>query len=131
MTTVAPALQMLDDQFMDGNEDQMVDILLAFAGSAIAGMYSLTGPVVSKILDKCGYKSTCWLGLLIICLNYAATVLLHQYLWAFVLFYGVLNGVGSGLVMMAANTVPALYFKAKKGLGTGCRHVANSPAYQY
>ena len=110
---------MLDDQFVDGSEDHKVHILVAFAGSAISGMYSLTGPLVAKILDKCGYKLTCWLGLMIISLSYAATVLLYQQLWAFVLFYGVLNGVGSGLVWIAVNTVPALYFKAKKGLGKG------------
>ena len=104
----------------DSKEDKDgVQISLAFAGSAISGMYSLTGPLAAKILDKWGYKITCWFGLLIIILSYAATVLLRQHLWAFFLFYGVLNGAGSGLVCMAANTVSALYFKTKKGLGKG------------
>ena len=104
----------------DLKEDRdRVQISLAFAGSAISGMYSLTGPLAAKILDKWGYKITCWFGLLIIILSYAATVLLREHLWAFVLFYGVLNGAGSGLVCMAANTVSALYFKTKKGLGKG------------
>ena len=106
---------------MDGSKgkdhNDMVQVWLAFAGSAISGMYSLTGPLAAKILDKCGYKITCWFGLLIIILSYAATVLLREHLWAFVLFYGVLNGAGSGLVCMAAYTVSALYFKTKKGLG--------------
>ena len=110
-----PSFQMLDDHFR--GKPGYSEELMAFTSSAISGMYSLVGPLVAIILDKVGYRISCWIGMGGIIICYAATLYLSQHFWAFVLFYGVLNGIGSGLIFMAANTVTALYFKDKKSLG--------------
>ena len=106
---------MLDDHYKD--KKGYSQELMAFANSAISGMYSLVGPLVAIILDKVGYRISCWIGILAIVCCYTATLCLSNYFWAFVLFYGVLNGIGSGFIFMSANTVSALYFQEKKSLG--------------
>ena len=115
---------MLDEHFKE--KPGYSDELMAFTSSAISGMYSLVGPLAAIILDKVGYRISCWIGMGIIIICYAATLYLSRHFWAFVLFYGVLNGIGSGLIFMAANTVTALYFKDKKSLGKMICHSFHS-----
>ena len=106
---------MLDDYYKD--KPGYSQELMAFANSSISGMYSLVSPLVAIILDKVGYRISCWIGILAIICCYTATLCLSNHFWAFVLFYGVLNGIGSGFIFMSANTVSALYFQEKMSLG--------------
>ncbi|KRT80991.1 membrane transporter [Oryctes borbonicus] len=90
----------------------------AWAGSLLSGMYLSAGPVVSALTNKYGCRTVCVAGGLIstvafILSTFSPTVNILM------LTYGVMGGIGFGLIYLPAVVCVGYYFETKRSLATG------------
>ncbi|KFD71499.1 hypothetical protein M514_06367 [Trichuris suis] len=91
---------------------------VAWVGSVLVGVYSLTGPVASGMINKFGARSVCIAGATIGMLGFVSST------WAtslpfLMLTYGVLGGIGLGFIYIPACVYVSYYFEKKRSLATG------------
>ncbi|XP_015120902.1 monocarboxylate transporter 4 isoform X2 [Diachasma alloeum] len=90
----------------------------AWAGSLLSGMYLSAGPVVSALTNKYGCRAVCIAGSFIA----AAAFFLSTYVKtvnSLMLIYGVVGGIGFGLIYLPAVVCVGYYFETKRSLATG------------
>ncbi|XP_012273291.1 monocarboxylate transporter 3 isoform X2 [Orussus abietinus] len=90
----------------------------AWVGSLLSGMYLSAGPVVSALTNKYGCRAVCMAGSFI---GAAAFVLstLSTSVNMLMLTYGVMGGIGFGLIYLPAVVCVGYYFETKRSLATG------------
>lgn len=90
----------------------------AWVGSLLSGMYLSAGPVVSALTNKYGCRAVCMAGSF---LGAAAFVLstFSSSVNMLMMTYGVLGGIGFGLIYLPAVVCVGYYFETKRSLATG------------
>ncbi|KAL1455086.1 hypothetical protein WDU94_009205, partial [Cyamophila willieti] len=90
----------------------------AWVGSLLSGMYLSCGPVVSALANKFGCRTVCIAGSIIGCAAFALSTLC-QNVNQLMLVYGVMGGIGFGLIYLPAVVCVGYYFETKRSLATG------------
>ncbi|XP_034952770.1 monocarboxylate transporter 12 isoform X2 [Chelonus insularis] len=90
----------------------------AWVGSLLSGMYLSAGPVVSALTNRYGCRAVCMAGSFIaagafVLSTFASSVNMLM------LVYGVIGGIGFGLIYLPAVVCVGYYFETKRSLATG------------
>ncbi|XP_066598650.1 monocarboxylate transporter 9 isoform X1 [Prorops nasuta] len=90
----------------------------AWVGSLLSGMYLSAGPVVSALTNKYGCRAVCMAGSF---LGAAAFVLstFSTSVNMLMMTYGIMGGLGFGLIYLPAVVCVGYYFETKRSLATG------------
>ncbi|XP_012215022.1 monocarboxylate transporter 9 isoform X3 [Linepithema humile] len=90
----------------------------AWVGSLLSGMYLSAGPVVSALTNKYGCRAVCMAGSF---LGAAAFVLstFSDNVNTLMMTYGIMGGIGFGLIYLPAVVCVGYYFETKRSLATG------------
>ncbi|GAA2482998.1 MFS transporter [Streptomyces gobitricini] len=92
---------------------------IGFAVSVNLALYGLTAPFAAALMDRFGVRRVVAVALTVIAAGSLLTVWMTA-AWQFVLYWGVLVGLGSGSMALAfAATVTNRWFTARRGLVTG------------
>ncbi|KAK0091706.1 hypothetical protein PV326_002801 [Microctonus aethiopoides] len=90
----------------------------AWVGSLLTGVYLSAGPVVSALTNKYGCRAVCMSGSFIA----SAAFVLSTFATSvnmLMIFYGVMGGIGFGLIYLPAVVCVGYYFETKRSLATG------------
>merc|ERR1719167_632671 len=91
---------------------------IAMVGSILTGTICLTGPLASLLINKFGPKYTCMGGAIVSAVFiFLSTFSPNVYL--LMVSYGVLGGLGLGLMYVPAVTAVGYWFEKKRSLVTG------------
>ncbi|XP_048520513.1 monocarboxylate transporter 3 isoform X2 [Dendroctonus ponderosae] len=90
----------------------------AWVGSLLSGMYLSAGPLVSALTNKFGCRAVCIAGALISTSAFILSAFCPTVNWL-MLVYGVIGGVGFGLIYLPAVVCVGYYFETKRSLATG------------
>ncbi|XP_050428062.1 monocarboxylate transporter 1 isoform X3 [Adelges cooleyi] len=90
----------------------------AWVGSLLSGMYLSAGPVVSALTNKYGCRVVCMAGSVIAAVAFALSTLSPN-VNVLMLTYGVMGGIGFGLIYLPAVVCVGYYFETKRSLATG------------
>ncbi|CDW55106.1 MFS 1 domain containing protein [Trichuris trichiura] len=91
---------------------------VAWVGSVLVGVYSLTGPIASGMINKFSARSVCIAGATIGMLGFVSSTWATSLLFL-MLTYGVLGGIGLGFIYIPACVYVSYYFEKKRSLATG------------
>ena len=87
-------------------------------GSILAGVIMLVGPISSFLVGKFGPRKTCIAGAVVSALSiFISTFSVNVPM--LMVFYGVLGGLGLGLMYVPAVTAVGYWFEKKRSLVTG------------
>lgn len=90
----------------------------AWVGSLLSGMYLSAGPVVSALTNKFGCRTVCIAGSIIGCAAFVLSTFSPN-VNVLMLTYGVMGGIGFGLIYLPAVVCVGYYFETKRSLATG------------
>jgi len=92
--------------------------IISMVGSILAGVIMLVGPISSYLVGKYGPRKTCIAGALVSAVSiFISTYSVNVYM--LMVFYGVLGGLGLGLMYVPAVTAVGYWFEKKRSLVTG------------
>uniref|UniRef100_A0A0K2UYI8 Major facilitator superfamily (MFS) profile domain-containing protein n=1 Tax=Lepeophtheirus salmonis TaxID=72036 RepID=A0A0K2UYI8_LEPSM len=91
---------------------------ISIIGSLLCGMYLTSGPIVGGLVNKYGCRPVCMTGSLIACIGLAASTLSED-IPTMMFTYGIIGGIGLGLVYLPAVVAVGYYFEKKRALATG------------
>jgi len=91
---------------------------ISLVGSILAGFIMLVGPISSMLVNKFGPRKTCIAGA---CISSAAIFVstFSPNVYMLMVTYGVLGGLGLGLMYVPAVTAVGYWFEKKRSLVTG------------
>jgi len=91
---------------------------MSLVGSILAGVIMLVGPIASLCVNKIGARLTCIAGAIVSGVAiFISTFSVNVYM--LMAFYGVLGGIGLGLMYVPAVTAVGYWFEKKRSLVTG------------
>ncbi|XP_069697848.1 monocarboxylate transporter 14 isoform X3 [Periplaneta americana] len=90
----------------------------AWVGSLLSGMYLSAGPVVSALTNKFGCRTVCIAGSVIGCVAFILSTFSPN-VNVLMITYGVMGGIGFGLIYLPAVVCVGYYFETKRSLATG------------
>ena len=92
--------------------------LLSVAGSLQVGVYGLSSPLVSRLVERWGERRSCLLGA---ALSSSGLLLasLARDIQTLVLSYSLLAGLGFGLMYLPSVVLPSKHFTRRRSLATG------------
>ncbi|KAK9751246.1 Major Facilitator Superfamily [Popillia japonica] len=90
----------------------------AWAGSLLSGMYLSAGPIVSALTNKYGCRAVCVAGGLISTVAFVLSTF-SPTVNILMLTYGLMGGIGFGLIYLPAVVCVGYYFETKRSLATG------------
>ena len=102
--------------------------LLPLAGSALIGVWYMTGPFVAIAMDKYGCRLIV-VGGLITCFCSMAVCYTTENFWVYTVAYGFVCGVGMGCVFIPPLTSISYYFDKKVSLAAGLAYTGSSFGY--
>ncbi|VDN57707.1 unnamed protein product [Dracunculus medinensis] len=91
---------------------------VSLIGSLLIGCYLLIGPVAGGLVNKYGARKVAITGSLISALSFAASIVSSN-IYIFMIFYGVLGGIGFGLIFLPAIVYVSYYFESRRSIATG------------
>ena len=91
---------------------------VSWVGSLLCGIYMLSGPLVGGLVNRFGCRPVAVAGSVLSAAAMAASTLARDVV-TFILVYGVLGGLGFGLVFLPAVVCVGLYFERRRALATG------------
>jgi MFS family permease len=92
---------------------------ISFAVSIGLLLFGLMGPIAGRLMDRSGPRRLMVLGLLLIVVSTSTSAAMSQ-LWQLVLLWGVVSGVGTGMVATVLGAAVAnRWFVEKRGLVMG------------
>ena len=91
---------------------------VVWAGSLLVGVNMLSGPLVGGLVNRFGCRPVAVAGSVLAAAAMAASTLARDVV-TFILVYGVLGGLGFGLVFLPAVVCVGLYFERRRALATG------------
>ncbi|KAF1747869.1 hypothetical protein GCK72_024335 [Caenorhabditis remanei] len=94
------------------------DALTSLIGSLIIGSYLLVGPIVGGLCNKYEPRYVVILGSLISGVAFLIAPAAPN-IYVFMLIYGVLGGIGFGMIYLPAIVVVGFYFESKRAMATG------------
>ncbi|PIC18249.1 hypothetical protein B9Z55_024209 [Caenorhabditis nigoni] len=94
------------------------DALTSLIGSLIIGSYLLVGPIVGGLCNKYEPRYVVILGSLISGVAFLIAPASPN-IYIFMLIYGVVGGIGFGMIYLPAIVVVGFYFESKRAMATG------------
>uniref|UniRef100_A0A158PCL8 MFS domain-containing protein n=1 Tax=Angiostrongylus cantonensis TaxID=6313 RepID=A0A158PCL8_ANGCA len=94
------------------------DAATALIGSLLIGVYLLVGPFVGGLVNKYGARKVVISGAFISGSAFLISVASPN-IYTFMFIYGVLGGVGFGMIYLPAIVVVGYYFESKRAIATG------------
>ncbi|KAL7294649.1 hypothetical protein TKK_0011952 [Trichogramma kaykai] len=91
---------------------------VTWAGSLLSGVYLMAGPVVSALTNKYGCRVVCIAGSILGTLAFILSTFAKS-VTMLMMTYGVLGGIGFGLIYLPAVVCVGYYFETKRSLATG------------
>ncbi|CAH0393762.1 unnamed protein product [Bemisia tabaci] len=91
---------------------------VSLVGSLLSGFYLITGPFVSALANRYGFRCVTILGSILGCISFILASFSTS-LWSLCFFYGILGGVGFGLIYVPAVITTGFYFERWRALATG------------
>lgn len=91
---------------------------VSIIGSLLAGFYLMVGPFVSALANRYGFRTVCILGSALGCIGFVLSCYANSVTYLF-FSYGVLGGIGFGLVYVPAVIAVGFYFEKWRALATG------------
>ncbi|KAK7103911.1 uncharacterized protein [Littorina saxatilis] len=92
--------------------------LTSFAPAVIVAMFLLSGPMTAYLVRRWGCRPVAFCGGLLASLGVAGSAYAPS-IELFILLYGVVAGVGIGLIYLPSITMVNLYFNKKRGMVAG------------
>ncbi|XP_034252725.1 monocarboxylate transporter 3 isoform X6 [Thrips palmi] len=91
---------------------------VSWVGSLLSGVYLSAGPIVSALTNKYGCRAVCIAGSIIGCAAFVLSTFSPN-IKVLMLTYGVMGGLGFGLIYLPAVVCVGYYFETKRSLATG------------
>lgn len=91
---------------------------VAWVGSLLCGMYLLAGPLVSALSNKFGCRIVCMAGSILASCAFVLSTFSTS-VTMLMLTYGVMGGLGFGMIYLPAVVAVGYYFETKRSLATG------------
>ncbi|XP_048511572.1 monocarboxylate transporter 14 isoform X2 [Athalia rosae] len=91
---------------------------VALVGSLQTGFYLITGPFVSALANKYGFRPVAVLGSVVSCSSFVLSFFAESIPFLCI-SYGVLGGVGAGMIYVPAVISAGFYFERWRALATG------------
>lgn len=91
---------------------------VALIGSLLIGCYLLTGPIAAGLLNQLGSRATVIIGAMLAGISMILSVFCVN-IWPFIILYGVLGGIGFGLIFLPSIVIVGYYFEKKRSIATG------------
>lgn len=105
---------------------QTEESLVALINSVSVALYFFTGPIVSALINRYGFRFCAMIGSIIVSFSYFFSYFAETYVILLIL-YGVLPGLGGCFIYMSSQLVVGFYFErlralamALTGLGQSC-----------
>ncbi|KAG8232878.1 hypothetical protein J437_LFUL004747 [Ladona fulva] len=92
---------------------------VALIGSLLSGFYLMAGPFVSALANRFGFRLVTILGASIGCVAFLASSLFATGVEMLCITYGVIGGIGFGLVYVPAVITTGFYFEKWRAMATG------------
>lgn len=90
----------------------------ALVGALLPGTTMLVGPIVSLVVNKCGCRTATIVGSIIAAVAMGLSTLCPTIDYLLVV-YGIIGGIGCGLMYLPAVVCVGYYFESKRSLATG------------
>lgn len=91
---------------------------VAWVGSLLSGMYLSAGPIVSALANKFGCRAVCIAGAIMASSAFVLSTFSTS-VTMLMLTYGVMGGIGFGMIYLPAVVAVGYYFETKRSLATG------------
>ena len=91
---------------------------ISLVASLCFGISSMFGPITGGLVNKFGLRPVCISGSIIAAVGLALSTLSIN-VPLLMLFFGVIGGIGSGLISLPAKIAIGYYFETKRALATG------------
>merc|ERR1711971_729894 len=91
---------------------------VSWVGSLLCGVYLMSGPIVGGLVNKFGCRPVCILGSIVACAGLSLSTLSPN-VPILMLTYGVIGGLGLGMIYLPAVVSVGYYFESKRALATG------------
>ncbi|XP_059049944.1 monocarboxylate transporter 3 isoform X3 [Achroia grisella] len=91
---------------------------VAWVGSLLSGVYLAAGPVVSALCNKFGCRAVCIAGSLIATVAFVLSTY-SKSVTMMMLTYGLLGGIGFGMIYLPSVVAVGYYFETRRSLATG------------
>nr|XP_021207919.1 monocarboxylate transporter 4 isoform X1 [Bombyx mori] len=91
---------------------------VAWVGSLLTGIYLAVGPIVSALCNKYGCRAVCIVGSLIATAAFIASTF-SKSVPMMMLTYGLIGGIGFGMIYLPSVVAVGYYFEARRSLATG------------
>jgi len=91
---------------------------VVWAGSLLIGVNMLSGPIVGGLVNRYGCRPVAIIGSVVAGTAMAVATLTTDVV-TFIIIYGVVGGLGFGMVFLPAIVCVGLYFESKRALATG------------
>ncbi|XP_068617386.1 monocarboxylate transporter 14 isoform X2 [Battus philenor] len=91
---------------------------VAWVGSLLSGVYLAAGPVVSALCNKYGCRAVCVAGSLVATTAFALSTL-SKSVTMMMITYGLLGGIGFGMIYLPSVVAVGYYFETRRSLATG------------
>jgi len=90
----------------------------SWVASVLTGTYSMVGPLVSAMVQCYGCRRVCFSGT-IVAAAALATSTMSPDIVSFIFIYGLLTGIGFGMMYLPAIVMVGYYFERRRALATG------------
>ncbi|XP_064470624.1 uncharacterized protein LOC135385315 isoform X2 [Ornithodoros turicata] len=91
---------------------------VAWVGSLLSGCYLSAGPLVSALTNRFGCRTVCIGGSIISCIAFLLSTVVPD-VGALMFTFGIMGGIGFGLIYLPAIVSVNQYFSKKRALATG------------
>ncbi|XP_013138060.1 PREDICTED: monocarboxylate transporter 4 [Papilio polytes] len=91
---------------------------VAWVGSLLSGVYLAAGPIVSALCNKYGCRAVCVAGSLVATVAFALSTL-SKSVTMMMITYGVIGGIGFGMIYLPSVVAVGYYFETRRSLATG------------
>lgn len=91
---------------------------VAWVGSLLSGVYLAAGPIVSALCNKFGCRAVCIAGSLIATVAFVLSTY-SKSVTMMMLTYGLLGGIGFGMIYLPSVVAVGYYFETRRSLATG------------
>ena len=97
---------------------------VAWVGSLLCGVYQLSGPLVGGLVNKFGCRPVCMMGAVLAWASFSLSSLSPN-VPVLMVTYGLLGGLGLGLIYLPAIVSVGFYFERRRALATGEKQIYN------
>ncbi|XP_063622054.1 monocarboxylate transporter 12 isoform X7 [Cydia splendana] len=91
---------------------------VAWVGSLLSGVYLAAGPIVSALCNKYGCRAVCVAGSLVAASAFVLSTF-SKSVTVMMITYGLLGGIGFGMIYLPSVVAVGYYFEARRSLATG------------